>query len=87
MFKIQRIDNGVVVLVVMGRLQTDAVDVLCALVASEAAGESLALDLKELVLADRQALRFLRDCEARGIELRNCPGYVRASIGKGSELD
>ena len=83
MFKIQRIDSGVVVLVVMGRLQTDAVALLSALVASEATGRPLALDLKELVLADQQALRFLRDCEARGIELRSCPGYVRAWIDKG----
>jgi hypothetical protein len=28
-------------------------------------------------LADRDAVRFLRDCEADGMKLENCPAYVR----------
>ena len=28
-------------------------------------------------LADRDAVKFLRDCEARGMNLENCPEYVR----------
>ncbi len=28
-------------------------------------------------LADRDAVKFLRDCEARGMKLENCPEYVR----------
>jgi predicted metal-binding protein len=35
------------------------------------------LDLRDLRLADREAMRFLRGCEADGIKLENCPGYVR----------
>ena len=37
------------------------------------------LDLTDLVLADRDAVRYLRDYETGGrIVLRNCPAYVRA---------
>jgi hypothetical protein len=28
-------------------------------------------------LADREAVTFLRDCQADGIKLENCPAYVR----------
>ena len=35
------------------------------------------LDLRDLRLADRDAVRFLRGCEADGIKLENCPAYVR----------
>ena len=27
--------------------------------------------------ADRDAVKFLRDCEADGMKLENCPAYVR----------
>ena len=38
---------------------------------------SIILDLRDLRLADRDAVRFLRDCEADGMKLENCPAYVR----------
>jgi hypothetical protein len=45
------------------------------------AGEAVVLDLRMLVLADREAVRFRRDGEAcRRIVLRNCPAYVRRWI-------
>ena len=39
---------------------------------------SIILDLRDLRLADRDAVRFLRVCEAGGMKLENCPAYVRA---------
>ena len=87
MFKVQRIENGGVVLAVIGQLQAGDVVELSAVLADEPRGKSLVLDLKNLVLADRRAVHFLHQCEHRGIELRNCPGYVRAWIGKGVDLD
>jgi hypothetical protein len=87
MLKIQRTANGEVVLAVIGQLQADSVDELSALLAEETDVQTLALDLKDLVLADREAVRFLQECEARGVELRHCPGYIRTWIGKGSDLD
>jgi predicted metal-binding protein len=33
--------------------------------------------LRELRLADRNAVRFLKGCEEDGVKLENCPAYVR----------
>src|ERR1700719_1930408 len=38
---------------------------------------SIVLDLRDVRLADRDAVKFLRDCEADGMKLENCPAYVR----------
>jgi predicted metal-binding protein len=38
---------------------------------------NIVLDLRDLRLADREAVRFLRGCEADGMKLENCPAYVR----------
>ena len=36
-----------------------------------------AIDLKNVVLVDRQAVKLLVLSEAHGTELRNCPPYIR----------
>jgi len=77
MLKIQRTANGDVVFTVTGRLRPDNVGELFALLTVEPAGRTVALDLKNLTLVDREAVRFLRACEGRGILLRNCPAYIR----------
>jgi hypothetical protein len=38
---------------------------------------SIILDLQEMRLADRDAVKFLRSCERDGMTLENCPAYVR----------
>jgi hypothetical protein len=38
---------------------------------------SIILDLRDLRLANRDAVQFLRGCEADGMKLENCPAYVR----------
>jgi hypothetical protein len=38
---------------------------------------NIILDMRDVRLADRDAVRFLRDCEADGVKLENCPAYVR----------
>ena len=35
------------------------------------------LDLRDVRLADRDAVTFLRRCEADGMKLENCPAYIR----------
>ena len=37
---------------------------------------NIILDLRDLRLADRDAVRFLRGCKADGMKLENCPAYV-----------
>jgi hypothetical protein len=34
------------------------------------------LDLRDLRLADRDAVRFLRACKADGMTFENCPAYI-----------
>jgi len=78
MLRVQRTANGDVVFTVSGRLEADSVHELSALLAAEPAGRALVLDLKDLVLVDRETVWFLRACEGDGIALRNCPPYIRA---------
>jgi anti-anti-sigma regulatory factor len=82
MRKIQRRGNGEVVFTVTGRLEAGNVSELSALLTTEPADRRLVLDLKDVVLVDRDVVRHLRACEADGIELRNCPPYIRAWIAQ-----
>ena len=38
---------------------------------------NIILDLGDVRLADRDAVRFLGDCETDGVKLENCPAYIR----------
>lgn len=40
------------------------------------------LDLREVRLTDRDAVRFLRGCEADGMKLENCPAYIREWVDR-----
>jgi len=81
MLRIHRTSGRKVVFTISGQLDADNVNELGQLVDVEPAGGVLVLDLQDLVLADRDAVRFLRRYEARGrVVLRNCPAYVRTWI-------
>jgi predicted metal-binding protein len=43
---------------------------------------NIILDLRDLRLADREAVRFLRGCEADGMKIENCPAYIREWINR-----
>jgi anti-anti-sigma regulatory factor len=78
LLKIQRTMDRTVVFTVSGRLDTENVGELCQLIDAEPAGAVVVLDLTDLVLADRDAVRLLRDYETgERIVLRNCPTYIR----------
>ena len=67
-----------VVFTVSGRLDAENVGELCHLIDAEPAGV-VVVDLTDLVLADRDAIRRLRDCETVSrIVFRHCPAYVHA---------
>jgi hypothetical protein len=85
MLKIQRKANGDIVLTVSGHLETDNVSELSALLAAEPAGRPVVLDLKDVVLVDRDTVRFLGARERDGIALRNCPPYIREWIAREEE--
>jgi anti-anti-sigma regulatory factor len=82
MLKIQRKANGDVVLTLSGRLEADNESELSALLAAEPPGRAVVLDLKDVVLVDRDMVRFLRACKREGIALRNCPPYIREWIAR-----
>jgi hypothetical protein len=84
MLKIRRKANGKAIFTLNGRIEAEDIDELRRLLDLEGAGSHIALDLKDVTLVDRDAVKFLTDCEADGINLENCPAYVRDWIGRDS---
>ena len=69
-----------------GRIEGPDVPELQKLIAAEAAGTAITLDLQEVRLVDREAVRFLAACETRRIKLMYCPPYIREWIETGSDI-
>ena len=85
MFQLRRsVDGGRVIFALSGRIEEEQLSQLEMLLKSE--GESVVLDLADVRLVHREAVRFLLKCEDDGIELRNCPSFVREWIEKGRGL-
>ncbi len=49
-------------------------------------GPRFVLDLTELTLVDVEVVRFLGTCEVAGVEVVNCPIYVRAWMNQERDL-
>lgn len=47
------------------------------MLALEAEGQQIVLDLRDVTLVNEGAVKFLAGCEADGIKLENCPAYIR----------
>src|SRR5579871_1189232 len=62
-------------LFVSGVITGEDVDMLRGVLEEESNG--FAIDLKNVVLVDREAVKLLAFSEAHGTELRNCPPYIR----------
>ena len=80
MLKIQRSANGKVVFTLSGRIEAEDVTELQRLLELEPVARHLVLDLKDVTLADRDAVSFLMRCEENGIRIKNCPPYIREWI-------
>lgn len=78
--RIQRSSNGEVVFSLSGRIQTDDLAELRRLFGLEEAGQGITLDLQDITLVDRDAVKFLAECQSESIRLKNCPGYIREWI-------
>jgi hypothetical protein len=63
------------VLFISGRITGEHVDMLRGVLEQESG--SFAIDLKNVVLVDREGVKLLALSEANGTELRNCPPYIR----------
>jgi hypothetical protein len=86
MLRIQRsAERGRVVFALSGRIEAEGLAELQRLFESEAVDHNLILDLTDVRLVNRPAVRFLANCETAGTKLRNCPAYVREWIAKERE--
>jgi hypothetical protein len=75
--KIERLASkgNMIVLRLCGWIQVEHVKTISELIEQETG--KLALDLTEMTLVDRDVVNFLATCELKGIELRNCPAFLR----------
>jgi hypothetical protein len=67
--------QGFMVFTLSGRMEAEQVAELKELFDRDY--RNIILDLRDLRLADRDAVKFLRSCERDGMKLENCPAYVR----------
>ena len=65
---------------ISGHLQQVHVSMLEELIAQET--DPVILDLERVTLVDREMVRFFAACDARSIELRNCPAFIREWMSK-----
>ena len=86
MLKIRRSEvNGHAIFAVSGRIEERQLPELHELLDAEANPAEVTLDLTEVKLVDREAIKFLAACEAQGIGLKDCPSYIRRWIEQGSD--
>jgi anti-anti-sigma regulatory factor len=76
MLRITKTENGGVVFKLSGRIETENIAEVKALLSAETSGRHVLLDLSDLTLVDQDVVSFLRHSEADGIDLKNCPAYV-----------
>jgi hypothetical protein len=72
------IGEGRVLLSISGRITGQDVDLLRGLLEQDRS--AVAIDLKDVLLVDREAVKLLALHESRGAELRNCAAYLREWI-------
>lgn len=82
MLRISSTANGTTKFTVSGHLNSGNLAELKNLIDAETQGRRIALDLKGLILVDQKAVRYLKRCESKGIELRNCSPYIREWIAR-----
>jgi anti-anti-sigma regulatory factor len=76
--KIRRSEvGGRAILALSGQIDAKGLPELQALIPFDGHHKNITLDLEEVRLVDREAVGYLAACETIGVELRNCPAYVR----------
>jgi hypothetical protein len=71
-------DGSVTRLRLIGRIESDLIDSIRSAMSDCCAHKIL--DLSEVTLVDREVVRFLMSSEDEGVELVQCPPYVREWI-------
>lgn len=87
MLKIERaVEGGAVHLVLSGRIdQSDLEELVRAIDGVGIVPPLVTIDLAEVRLLDREAVRFFVRCEAAGARLLRCPPYIREWITREQE--
>lgn len=70
-----------------GQLNTEGFSELQRLIEHSANGHPIIIDLRDIQLVDRYGVAALAACEAAGIEIRNCPAYVRDWMSRETQND
>lgn len=83
MLKIRRAEEGVATVILSGQIEEKHVSELQEILNAQTDPEDLTINLAEVRLVDREAIRFFAACEARGIGLTDCPSYIRRWIEQG----
>jgi hypothetical protein len=78
----QSVRQGSTVFSLVGRFEAEHIGELEDLLGLDKEARQVVLDLQEVRLADREAVKFLARCEAVGVQLENCPAYIRQWVGK-----
>jgi hypothetical protein len=65
------------VFILSGRIEKEAIDELRRLFEFQADCREIILDLRDVSIIDRDVMRFFVRCEADGVQLENCPSYIR----------
>ena len=68
------------ILRISGRITGEDVNMLRTLLEQERS--AVAIDLKDVLLVDREAVKLLALCESNGAELRNCSAYIREWVNR-----
>jgi hypothetical protein len=85
MLRIEKVTDGrSAVLKLSGRIDEEGLAQLRSEI--EKSGGVSKLDLRDINLVDRWSVRFLTECESRGIELLGCPLYIQEWISRERRL-
>lgn len=72
------ISKDLVTLDISGEITEQDVDTLRASLAQESG--VVAIDLKDVLIVEREVIELLAMRESNGVEIRNCPAYIREWI-------
>ena len=70
------------VFILSGQLETQAIAELRKLFELQTHRSDIVLDLKDVGVVDRAAIGFFVRCEEDGVNLENCPSYIREWMEK-----
>jgi hypothetical protein len=78
MLRIEKDCDGCVTrLRLIGRIESGLIASIRSAMSDCSAPANKAMDLSEVTLVDLEGVRFLIRCEVEGVELAECPPYVR----------